>query len=150
MKFSQNMLSKYCNFANKYGIKADGINELVTDPGNKNKYVFYYKNLQLQISLRFKLVSFHNILKFKQSNWLKKYVDFNTDKRKNAANRFKKDFFKLMNNSTFGKTMENLSKGINFRSVNNGKDYIRYTSKPSFVSQILNKSFVTIHELNQF
>ena len=90
----------------------------------------------------------HRILKFKHSDWLKKYIDFNTEKRKNAVNRFQKDFFKLMDNTAFGKTMENLRKRINVRLLYNAKDYVRYTSKPSFVSQkICNKNFVAIYEI---
>ena len=63
----------------------------------------------------------HIVLKFKQFDWLKKYIHFNADKRKSAANSFEKDFFKLMNNSTFDKTMENIRKIINVRLVNNLK-----------------------------
>ena len=54
----------------------------------------------------------HIILKFKQSDWLKKYIDFKSDKRKNAASSLEKDFFKSIDNSVFGKTMENLRKRI--------------------------------------
>ena len=93
-----------------------------------------------------KLVSVHKFLKFKQSDWLKKYIDFNTDKRKNPANSFEKEFFKLMNNSTFGKTMENLRKIINIRLLNNDGDYKIYVMKSSFVSQkIFSKNFGAIH-----
>ena len=76
--------------------------------GNKTKYVLYYKNFQLYLSLRMKLTKIHRVLRFKQSDWMKKYIDFNTKKRMNAANDFEKDFFKLIINSVYRKTMENL------------------------------------------
>ena len=114
LDISHNMLSNYCSsIADKYGIKTGGVNKLDPNLGNKSKYVLHYRSLQLYISLGMKLVSFHRLLNLKQSNWLKKYIDFNTSKRKNAANSFEKDFNQLMNNTTFGKTMENLSKRTN-------------------------------------
>ena len=79
---------------------------------------------------------------------VKKNIDFNTYKRKNAANSFEKYFFKLINNSVYSKTMENLRKRINVRLINNVKDYKKYVSKPSFVSQkIFSEKFVAIHEI---
>ena len=59
---------------------------------------------------------------------MKKYIDFNTEKRMNAANDFEKDSFKVMINSFYGKTMENLQKRINVRLANNAKDFLKYTS----------------------
>ena len=88
------MLSKYCiDIADKYGIKVGGVNKLVPNLGEKGKYILHYRNLQLYLSLRMKLVSVYKILEFEQSDWLKKYIDFNTDKRTNVVNSFEKDFF---------------------------------------------------------
>ena len=72
-----------------------------------------------------KVTKIHRVLKCKQSDWMKNYIDFSTEIRINAA-VFKKDFFKLMINSVYGKTMENLQKRINMRLVNNEKDFIKY------------------------
>ena len=74
IEISDNILSNYCsNIANEYGIT---INNLVQNLGNKREYVLHYKSLQLYLSLRMKLVKVHRILKLKQSDWLKKYIDF--------------------------------------------------------------------------
>ena len=79
---------------------------------------------------------------------MKKYINFNTGKRKKALNSFEKDFFQPMNNSSvYGKTVENLSKKWKARLVNNAYDYKKYASKPSFVSQkIFGKTFVAVYE----
>ena len=95
-----------------------------------------------------KLTKIHRVLKFKQSDWMKKYIDFNTEKRTNAANNFEKDFFKLMINSVYGKTMENLQKRINVRLVNNEKHFLKYTSRPTHVThKMFGKNYAAIHEI---
>ena len=79
-----------------------------------------------------KLTKIHRVLTFQQSPWLKSYIDFNTNKRKHASNDFEKDFFKFMNNSVFGKTMENLRKRVNVKLVNNKVKLSKVIAQPSF------------------
>ena len=68
------------------------VDKLVPNLSNKSKYALHYRNLQLYSSLGNKLTKVHRIFEFKQSDWLKKYIDFNTDKRKNAAIDLKRSF----------------------------------------------------------
>ena len=82
-----------------------------------------------------KLIKIHKLLKFKQSNWLKIYIEFNTKKRREATDKISQNFFKLLINSVYGKIMENKRKRINVKIINNTKDYISVVSKPNFISQ---------------
>ena len=126
------MVSKYCKeIAGEYKIKVGDVKKLIPNIGNITKYVLHYRNLQSYLSLRMKLTKVHRVLKFKQSDWMKRYIDFNTDKRKNAVNDFDKDFLKLMIHCVYGKTMENLRQRINVRLVNNARDFLKYTSRPT-------------------
>ena len=103
------MLSKYCKeIADKHEIKVGDVKKLIPNLGNKTNYVVHYRNLQLYLSLGMKLTKIHRVLKFKQSDWMKKYIDFNTIKRMNAANDFEKDFFKDFFNSAYGKATAKL------------------------------------------
>ena len=91
---SSNMLSKHCKkIADKYEIKVSDVKKLIPNLGNKTSYVVHYRNLQLFLSLWMKMTKIQRVLDFKQSDWMKKYIDFNTKKRKTAANDFEKDFF---------------------------------------------------------
>ena len=77
--------------------------KLIPNLGNKTNYVLHYRNLLLYLTLGMKLTKVHKVLKFRQSDWMKKYIDLNTEKRRNAANSFEKNFFKLMINSAYDK-----------------------------------------------
>ena len=84
---SSDMLSIYCKqIADKYEIKIGDGKKSIPNLGSKTNYVVYYKNLQLNLGM--KLTKIHRVLKFKQCDWMKKYIDFNTEKRMYAANDF--------------------------------------------------------------
>ena len=98
------MLSKDCKeIADKYELKVGDVKKLIPNLSNKTKYVLHYRNLQFHFCLGMKLNKIHKVLEFKQSDWMKKYIDFNTEKRMNAANDFENNFFKLMINFLYGK-----------------------------------------------
>ena len=93
IEITQDMLSKYCSeIANKYKIKVGGVKKIVPNLKGKVKYIVHYRNLQYYLSLGMKLIKVHRIFKFKQSNSLKEYIEFNTQKRKESTDRFNKKF----------------------------------------------------------
>ena len=98
--------------------KATSVQKLEANLNDKIHYVVPYRNLYQYLTFGLKLKKIHNILKFKQRPWLLPYIEFNT-KQQIAKNNFEKDYFKLMINSFFGKTMENLKNMINIELVNN-------------------------------
>ena len=151
VKVQNEMLSEYCKkIANKYDISTGLVSKLIPTLKNKKNYVIHYRNLQLYLDLGLKIKKVHRVLEFNQSPWMKKYIDFNTEKRKHAKNSFEKDFFKLMNNSVFGKTMENLRKRVDVKLVTNNRDLKNLTSKPTFVnSKIFNKNLVAVHKIKE-
>lgn len=129
IKVARDMSSPYCQkIADKFKVSTGLVHKLIQTLANKEKYVLHYKTLQLYIDLGLKVTKVHRVLEFDQSPCMKQYINFNTQKRTNAKNAFKKDYFKLMNKSVFGKTLENLRKRVDVRLITDEKKLIKSTS----------------------
>ena len=104
---------------------------------DKKRYVIHIRALDQALKHGLVLERIHRAIKFKQSPWMKEYIEFNTKLRTTAKNDFEKDFYKLMNNSVFGKMMENIRKHRNIKLVTNREAYLKAVMKPNFKSGIL-------------
>ena len=111
VKVTEEMLSPYAKKLLE-DLKGTSTEKLIPNLNAEKKYVVHYLNLKLYFSLGMKLTNIHKVVTIRETPWRKQYINFNTEKRKMAKNYFEKDFFKLMNNAVFGKTMENLRKII--------------------------------------
>ena len=99
---------------------------------DKEKYVIHINALKQALNHGLGLINVHRVIEFNQEAWLKPYIDMNTELRKEAKNDFEKDFFKLMNNSVFGKTMENVRKHRDIKLVTTEKRRLKLVSEPNY------------------
>ena len=117
-------------------MKIDKVEKLVPNLYNKRKFVVHIKALDQTLKHRLILEKVHRVIEFDQSAWLKSYIDFNTKLRTEAKYEFEKDFFKLMNNSVFGKTMENIRQHKDIKLATNETSYLKKVMKPNFKSSV--------------
>ena len=142
---TKEMLSPYIqSFSDRHVLSE----KLVPNLKDKTKYVTHYVNLKLYTRLGMRLKRIHRILEFSQHPWIKPYIDFNTDKRRQATTDFERDFYKLMNNSVYGKTMENLRNRICVNLVNDERKFKKLYAQPTVRHvEIINPHLVMVHRL---
>ena len=131
----KNNSSKYQKYLNnKLNIKYNEKDKkLILDLLPKKNYKIYYKNLEYYIQLGIKIDEVHKILTFDERDFLKEYIDLNTELRKNSKNDLEKDLFKLMNNAIFGKSMENVLNKSNVKLINNDPEkLLKLIKEPNF------------------
>ena len=125
----------------------NGVEKLIPNLNDKTKYIIHYKNLIQCLRAGIKLKKIHRGIKFVESEWMKPYIDKNTNLRAVAKNNFEKDFFKLMNNSVFGKTMENIRNRVDVKLVNTKEKLRKLVAKPNLRSppKIFSENLVSVH-----
>ena len=112
--------------------KIEKVKKLVCNIEDKEKYFIHIRALKQALNHGFKLEKVRRAIQFNQKAWLKPYIDMNTKLRKEAKNEFEKDFFKLINNSVFGKTMENVRKHQDIKLVTIEEKRNKSVSKPNY------------------
>ena len=127
-------------------VKVGGVEKLICHFKPRKNYVIHYQSLLQCLDLGMNITAVHQGISFFQSDWMEPYIRKNTELRKSAVNSFEKDFFKLMNNSVFGKTIENIRKRQNIHLVDNRKKAIKLSSRPNFDrSTIFDKNLIAVH-----
>src|SRR3989441_5984316 len=124
--------------------------KLVPNLNDKHKYILHYRNLKFYLQMGLKLTYIHRVIQFKQSPWLKPYIDFNTSMRAKATSDFERNLYKLCNNAVFGKMCEDLRKRIDIRIVTRQPEAERCCAQRNFDSfKILNSDAVSAQPFNE-
>ena len=127
-------------------VKCGNVEKLIPNLRDKKNYVIHYKNLIQCLKLGMKLKKIHRGIKFVESEFMKSYIDTNTKLRAQAKNNFEKDFFKLMNNSVFGKTIENIRKRVDVKLVNTEEKFKKLAAKPNYDGRkIFGENLISVH-----
>ncbi|KAL4092502.1 hypothetical protein QTP88_027003 [Uroleucon formosanum] len=108
------------------------VRKLMATFEDKKNYIVHYQSLQQAIANGLIVEKVHRVLEFSQSPWLAQYINLNTEMRQKAKNDFEKDFFKLMNNAVFGKTMESVRKRIKMELVSSEQRLQKLINKTTF------------------
>ena len=116
---------------------------------DRKKYVVHISILKQALNHGLKLKKVHRVIEFNQKAWLKKYIDMNTELKKKASNDFEKDFFKLMNNAVFGKTMENVRKHRDIKLVKTDHKRNKLVSEPNYHTMKLISENLSIIEMKK-
>ena len=151
MSVSEDMLSKHQKELHYkyYGKEAkdEDTKKLILSLMDKKKYVLHISALKFYLQHGLKLKKIHRIISFKQSNFLKPYIDFNTEKRKQSKTDFEKDLFKLMNNAVYGKTMEDVRKHTEFDLVSTPERFQKCVNSPTYKARhIINENLVGVEK----
>ena len=118
----------------------NGVEKLICHFKPRKNYVVHYRNLRQYLEMGLKITAVHRGITFNQSSWMAPYIRKNIELRKTAANDFEKDFFKLMNNSVFGKTIQNII------LVDNREKAVKLTSRPNFDrATIFDRNLIAVH-----
>ena len=146
MVVKEEMLSEYQrNLMKKLNIKLGKEKKLFLTLYDKKKYIVHHSILKEYIKLGLKVTKVHRTISFKESAWLKPYIDFNTEQRKKAKSDFEKDQWKLMNNAFYGKTMENIRNRSDIKLLSDENEVKKYINKPNFKDSIIfNENLVAI------
>ena len=112
--------------------RTTNVEKLLATVEDKDFYILHYRNLQLYVSLGLRVKKIHAGIIFKQGPIMKSYVDFNSEKRAQATNKFDTDFYKLLSNSLYGKTIENPEKRSKVKLCSESSTYENYVGKPNF------------------